>query len=412
MCKLITKKLWSLKHLVATCAALLLCLATQVNAGSYTASAHGSSNYGVKRSSLTSYGKGNCGHCHAQHTGGSSSLLFSTNFSGKTTNTVPYTADDNVCFQCHQDVSVQTIDSNLTNENYSATFGGASAEVDSILDAFNQNSYHNLYDVQNYIAGSNGERVTPIYDDFPASSNPCSGCHNAHLAKANKRSISTPAETVMSKPSEHEDLWGDDGGTTELMTAFGGDYQPPLYSGSTTFLEPDGLSAIAITQAGKTPNYNALCIDCHNMENTIYSTELGRDLRKFDWSLESHGEGHAYNWTAEDEMLSPYTDTNLGNYVLSCMDCHEPHGSSNGYLIRTSVNAATVSLAVGATSWDALCSNCHLAAANLRNFHHQTRLAAGYLCSDCHVGATKSGIMQPCINCHYHGSSSGGFKTF
>jgi len=393
--------LWSI------CCCLLLFVPSAGNTATYSESAHGDPGYGVLRSSMPStYAQGNCGHCHEQHEAAKSGLLFATNFSGKMTN--PYTAADNACFQCHQDASSQS--GGITNNNYSATFGGATAESDSIMDAFNQSSYHNLYDIQQYITGSRG---TKSFSNFSALYNPCSGCHNAHLAKANKRSTGDPTETVMSKPSDHENLWGDDNGTTELMTSYGTGYQPPLYDGSTTLLEPDGLSTSATTQAGKTPNYNAFCTDCHNSTNVIYSTELGRNLRTFDWSQEVHGEDTASDdssWSAE--MRSPYSDSNLGSYVLSCMDCHEPHGSSNAYLIRTSINAGSVSLPSGSSNWDNVCSRCHAAVDDLRSLHHRVKDDGDYSCSDCHIGSTRGGDMVSCIECHYHGASFRTLKTF
>jgi len=84
------------------------------------------------------------------------------------------------------------------------------------------------------------------------------------------------------------------------------------------------------------PDYNEFCTDCHNSSNTIYSTTLGRNLRTIDWNSEKHGKGNADSYIMVD---SPYTagSCSLG-YILACTDCHEPHGSSNDFLIRTDVN--------------------------------------------------------------------------
>ena len=396
------------KSLGPLCIFLFLLFPATGNAGSYLDSAHGDTSYGVLRSTISSsYVQGNCGHCHEQHVAGKEGLLFATSFDATAT-TNPYTADDNVCFQCHRATGSVQSGGGITNENYSATFGGATAATSGIMEAFNQSgSYHNLYDLQRYITGASG---TKSFASFPSWYNPCSGCHNVHIAKANKRSTSDPTETAISKPSDHENLWGDSGGT-EVMTTYvtsGYTYQPPYYSGGN--LEPDGLSSVATTQAGKTPNYNAFCIDCHNSTNTIYSTELGRNLRTFDWTLELHGEGLASDWAMRAEMKAPYTDSSLGDYVLSCLDCHEPHGSSNIYLIRPNINAGAVSLSADCSDCDNLCSRCHMAADDLRTFHHQVR--SGFACDDCHVSIDRAAGIHPCTNCHYHGSSGGGYKTF
>ena len=53
-------------------AAILLCLMLypeKATSGPYLDSVHGSSSYGVNRTSLSAFGysKGNCAHCHEQH---------------------------------------------------------------------------------------------------------------------------------------------------------------------------------------------------------------------------------------------------------------------------------------------------------------------------------------------------------
>lgn len=388
------------------CVFLFLFCPIPGNAGPYSDSAHGDNGYGVLRFSLqTNYARGNCGHCHKQHDANGDGMLFEANFTGYTTN--PYTADHNVCFQCHRAVSDEQADGGIINNDYSGTFSAATAKTNGIMAAFNQASYHNLYDLQQYIIGNSGSKN---FADFPDWVNPCSGCHNVHLAKANKRATGDPTETAISKPSEHKNLWGDDS-PAERMSAYWPGYQPPNYGNGN--LEPDGNSSDAVTQAAKTPNYNAFCTDCHNSSNSIYSTELGRNLRTFDWSLEAHGEGRAEDWRTRLEMQAPYADSSLGVYVLSCMDCHEPHGSSNVFLIRTSVNAGAVSLPPGLESWNDLCSRCHLDIGDLHEHHH--RVSTDYDCTDCHLMRPmhgEAGEMQPCINCHYHGSSSGELQTF
>lgn len=406
MSKQITVRLLVRQVLTSLCFFLFLFNPNLVNAGPYTASAHGDSEYGVMRSALpASYVRGNCGHCHKQHDVVVEGLLFEANFSGNTTN--PYTADHNVCFQCHRAVNPVQVDGGITNNDYSATFSSASATTNGIMAAFNQASYHNLYDLQQYIIGNSGSKS---FADFPDWINPCSGCHNAHLAKANKRALGDPTETAISKPSSHGNLWGDDS-PAERMSAYWPGYQPPNFGNGN--LEPDGHSADAATQAEKTPNYNAFCVDCHNASNSIYSTELGRNLRTFDWSSEVHGQGRAVDWRVRAEMQAPYTDSGLGRYVLSCMDCHEPHGSRNVYLIRASVNAGAVSLLPGAESWNELCVRCHVDIGELHEHHH--KVSPNYACADCHLVRPMhgtAGAMQPCINCHFHGSSAGGLQTF
>ncbi|NOQ51233.1 MAG: hypothetical protein GQ578_03290, partial [Desulfuromonadaceae bacterium] len=99
----------------------------------------------------------------------------------------------------------------------------------------------------------------------------------------------------------------------------------------------------------------------------------------------------------------PYSDTSRGSYVLSCLDCHEPHGSANAYLIRNSVNAGAVSVPDWSpVGWDNLCNRCH------DRGHHKTS-EFNLNCTDCHIPHVGK---QECTYCHYHGSFAGGYKTF
>lgn len=370
-------------------------------AGPYSDSAHGDASNGVNRSALTTtYAIGNCAHCHEQHASmdGSPSeyLLLADGFSDKTTNT--YSQSDSACFYCHV-VSGSMQNGGIGNENYSATFGGAPAATSDILEAFNQASYHNLYDLQRYITGQSGSKS---FSNFPAGSNPCSGCHNVHRAKDNRSAPGNPTLTAISKPSDHESLFGDDS-PGERMTdpGYGSSYQPPYYYSSSA-LEPDGASLDRATQAEKTPDYNEFCTDCHNSSNTIWSTTLGRNLRTIDWASEKHGQGNADTHIMVDP---PYTagSGSLG-YILSCTDCHEPHGSPYAFLIRTSVNGANLAGSIttfGTSNWKHLCARCH---DNNNEAIHHTATDRPYLqnrCGSCH-GPGFSVIT--CTNCHFHGS--------
>ncbi|CAD7772311.1 MAG: hypothetical protein KIIPBIDF_00352 [Candidatus Methanoperedenaceae archaeon GB50] len=145
-----------------------------------------------EQSSISGYSTGNCAHCHEQHAmiggtepqpaSGSASpfCLLQIIFSGTKSNT--YQQSDNFCFYCHcytDATSLQT--PNFTNYNYSRTFGGYTpSSIYSIYKAFNQNSYHNLYDIWEFAK-------TNFSSFFKEDSNPCSACHNVHLAKEIKK---------------------------------------------------------------------------------------------------------------------------------------------------------------------------------------------------------------------------------
>ncbi|AMM40354.1 cytochrome C family protein [Candidatus Desulfofervidus auxilii] len=344
-------------------------------AGSYTSSAHGNSSYGVNRSSISGYSTGNCAHCHEQHAmiggtepkpaSGSASpfCLFADNFSGKTSN--PYNQSDNFCFYCHcytDATSLQT--PNFTNYNYSRTFGGyTTSSIYSIYKAFNQNSYHNLYDIWDFAK-------TNFSSFFKEDSNPCSVCHNVHLAKRNKENPDDPTYSAISKPSDHFNLW------TNTMN----DYAPNKYQAPYRYssgCEPDGGSCNDLTiQAQKTPDYVTFCQDCHVYNMSSY----GLSHTPINWNTDKHGNAiRSRNERMGQPIIKPpYDVTAVFNYVLSCLDCHEPHGSySYKYLIRKEVNGNITNVTADThDDWKTLCLRCH--------YREHTN--------------------KSCLECHYHGS--------
>jgi hypothetical protein len=365
---------------------------------------------------VTGYKKGNCAHCHDQHAsrGGTTHdpqdfALFVENFNTSATSE-PYQEADNICFRCHND-SGSTMQ--LLNKNYAQTFGGFTPgyAVNSIFDALalgpdTTNTYHNLLDVYNYAKDN--------FSFFTAGSNPCAACHNPHLAKRNKSDVDDPSLTAISRPTDHNNLWGDD--AAERMDSYAsglsGEYQPPYYYNSTTTYEPGG---IADHDGDKMPDYNTFCLDCH--ANEVATTNAGTVSRNvsnpptngylsaINWGSggDMHGGapriGDPYSTAAGATLKEPY-DTTLGgtspNYVLSCLDCHEPHGTVlynygdpvvYSYLIRKEINGATVDC-VGCgggqddADWNTL-----------------------GLCQRCHNIGAHCGPAGSCLDCHYHGST-------
>ena len=108
------------------------------------------------------------------------------------------------------------------------------------------------------------------------------------------------------------------------------EYQPPYYFGSTSSYEPNGVPD---HDGSLMPDYNAFCLDCHANPD-VYSTALGRNLDAIDWGPKGdiHGGSprYAQQYVPGATLRPPY-DTSAGgtspNYVLSCTDCHESHGT-------------------------------------------------------------------------------------
>lgn len=455
------------KHLkpLITLLVFILFWPAVISAGSYGDSAHGNSTEGVNRTVTDNqgYARGNCGHCHEQHSslegiepspgdGAAPFTLFYQNFDTAAV-TAPYQENDNFCFFCHN--SLTSSGQSIDNFDYSRSFGCGSLGETNIRSTMNQLSYHNLYDIYNW------SRTEFLW--FADQSNPCNACHNPHLAKDNAGNAWDLSYSAISKPSEHTKLWGTE--TTETMgSRYGINYEPLFCAGSQSNREP-AASSDAIQGRDNTPDYVGFCTDCHTSTANIYSTTLGRYLKKIDWGVggDKHGaqltDGHfPHNSNAQPVIgggglvQSPFV---LGSdYVLSCLDCHEPHGSPNVMLLRRRVNGGNL-LSTITTLDDPsddgikpndnkdigyLCLRCHyddkaageagLVGAGLepdanvwRYIHHKdaegwdtpycggpatppdTRLTCG---GDgalrCHAWSGNGMGTPHCVDCHFHGS--------
>jgi cytochrome c553 len=204
-----------------------------------------------------------------------------------------------------------------------------------------------------------------------------------------------------SKDNNAWGLWGDD--ATERMSNITANYQAPYryYTVTPSFLEPQGDPIADPTSASQnTTDFVTFCTDCHDESNTINSTRLGRPLAKINWTIngDKHG-GKAsrdvnYN---KGTIKLPYVEASATNYVLSCLDCHEPHGSQNAFLLRTEVNGVVISGAISASdnsngAWTNFCEACHTV----------TLTGVGTPCNGGHGPGPWPN--KACYNCHKHSS--------
>jgi predicted CXXCH cytochrome family protein len=381
-------------------------LAGLASAGSYRDSAHGDAFDGVNRSAmdarLVDYSTGNCAHCHIMHEPGSGPAphaLFTGNFNQQRTHN-PYMESDNLCFVCHN----SQVGQRVVNQDYSATFGGATSGSgpQSIMDAFNLESYHNLNDIRNLLLGNQA------YAWFGATSNPCSACHNPHLARRNwdGGKPGFPLLSAISRPDDHGNLWGE----TELMSAY--IYEAPYAFG--TGREPAGVGH---ADGDKTPDYAAFCTSCHHPQNSIWSTTLNRQVRPINWratgeNRDKHGARPRDSQHPDSgwgqRFLEPYHTAMpfKNNLVLSCLDCHEAHGSENIMLLRRRVNGGDLLDAITSAAPKSLlplCIRCHE-----RGYVNQLHHAPGYLvpdndCMACHPHGGTAPETVSCGQCHQHG---------
>jgi hypothetical protein len=367
--------------------------------------AHGNGTYGVDHNSR-SYNRGECVNCHA-----SNNISATSSHGGQL-----FEENNEDCFKCHTDTSsYQT--GGLVNRSYSYRAGGYADTLDDIQEAFSFTApatSHNLGDILTFITGNWG---------YTSDSNPCAACHNPHIAigdpanAPNSRKTSgTRGYSPVSRPSLHSKdtsvwgLWGDVATerTNTYASSLGGIYQAP---NAASGYEPDGSS----TQDGSNlADFNTVCTDCHDNTNDITSTPLGGTLEKFKWDIEKHGGGSATDDSFGTDVKTPYQETQLGNYVLTCTDCHEPHGSPNNYLVRKQVNNGEVTVTqYGAGSgpqgklvkeWLYLCERCHH---NLRSdsVHIHPLDVIGDSEADCITCHSPPGTFPNCKDCHFHGNN-------
>jgi cytochrome c1 len=340
----------------------------------YAESAHGNNDpppgYGVNRSEA-GHDIGDCANCHDTFDdsicGVNPLMLFEIDD--------PDSQTDNFCFQCHKsDGAAQQV----TNYTYSTNFGGGTATFATIYDAFNPTtgaipSSHNLKDIQDWMTDKVG---------FTSDSNPCVVCHNPHTAQDNhpvnlsgRGGVNTAIRKVLDYQDRNSNLWGDEDYTTsgyyerikDLADATSTSYMAPYY-GSGPWDPEDGPFEPAndtFSDGSNLPNFATFCWDCHRY-NVIYSTDQGRSLRPVNWTTSDTEPGHRnvhglYTFSPRHNgvgsLKPPYNDTT--NYVLSCTDCHEPHGSPNEYLLRTSVNG-TDNIQIPVSGYYAeFCAACH-----------------------------------------------------
>ena len=378
-------------------------------AGPYTDSAHGNSSYGVNRSSIASfnYSRGNCSHCHEQHgsIGGSEPEPVSGYVSARLLFRTSYDDQSNgFCYRCHQTNSIQT--GMPAQYCYSYRWGGDTSIScpDSIRDAFvfiNEDGTHN----PNCSSSTGSSHQLTVIRNFIRNKwgfgsnvlNPCSACHNSHKAQRSNYPIGVKGTSSFSRPSSHAnnwELWGDD--TAERMSNYSSNYQAPYYYNSTMTYEPNGD---ATSDGSNMPDYVTFCTDCHNpsydgqvssAQKYNFTGNWQAILFNPDWENTSpHGKIDGMKPDSTNRK-APYTANR--NYVLSCTDCHEPHGSSNGMLIRKEVNgSSTVTFTSWANrdDWLTLCLRCH---------------------QDISGHSSGSKGSDPCYVCHMHNKNW--FKPF
>ncbi len=408
----------------------------------YSSSAHADSSYGVQRTGLGHYAQGNCAHCHEQHASvendqAQNFLVFSQT---DPTNTAPYSESENFCFQCHASLVV--------NYDYSTVFGGhqeasgsGGASPESILEAFNKAHSHDLDDIYNHAINHPDQ-----FPWFTEASNPCTACHNPHLARRNHENPDNPVLSVMSLPDEHLSLYGDgdgDGDSSDGDEGSAISERMNKWSAAPVYISPNNEPAPV-----DTPDYNTFCLYCHsapvaisNDDRPYYHGGTVGQLLAIDWE-DNGGDGvqsgtyivpgdkHGYNtatsYAAVEAPFNIYGTSNVpGDVMLSCTNCHEPHGSENDYMHRRWINNTALGVVITGVTNEAgaHCVPCHTEDPDggWKQTHHGADVVDGEVlfqndnpyvanahggCTYCH-GATQRSDPDfpiPCEDCHFHGS--------
>jgi predicted CXXCH cytochrome family protein len=294
------------------------------------------------------------------------------------------------CFNCHTDAMV---------ENHAL-----SGSVDDIQEAFSQSVKHNI--------GSTFDIEGTTYELH------CSTCHNPHIVTGRHweveqglSPVTMPdlnADPALNPRAVGTELWGDEPGEkmddfAAMGTGSGGWYYSVARGGQIVYDQP------AVYQPPKSgsgynfeydgdvlPDYASFCLECHtnrvgthppvNWGQGVSCTGNGIDppdqrvecgvqhglsaaKKPSYWGdvgmygtsgnpdpifaepsvTRGRGAGHFMRWPYES------ADRHAGiNFVMSCTDCHESHGSAVSSMLRTTVNEGP-----GTSIWNTMCNNCH-----------------------------------------------------
>jgi cytochrome c553 len=282
----------------------------------------------------------------------------------------------------------------IINNTYSTNFGGGPATFTTIYDAFNPPSgdtpsSHSLSDIQSFVAGSHG---------YTSETNACLACHDQHVAQQNYPVTASGlggVKTAIRRPVHNDtdpgNLWGDEDNitsgyyelTSEVIEAQGLVFQAPYYLGDSSYEPADDSTS----DGSNLPNIITFCLDCHQHSN-VFSTERNKVLRAINWTTSQHGKSHQ-GGTAVGASIAPYTDHNY-DYILVCTDCHEPHGSENQWLLRTTINGKDNITVTGDGEWFEVCAACH----TFNTYHY---------------GQVTTCWGDGAYNCHFHGAGGGHF---
>jgi predicted CxxxxCH...CXXCH cytochrome family protein len=318
-------------------------------------------------SPMTCLGDGQSGGCHSSGHGSNTIKMLN-----------PTPSIHALCFNCHTNGKV---------ENFALS---GPDHASSIAESFTHTANHDLGAY--FWLGEDPEQRYEME---------CTTCHNPHLVSGShlesgqgKSPVTRPkfSELISENPrAVGDELWGDDpdektsvlaesgygtgGWEFNILRGFEiGAMDMPFDQGA-VYLAP-----LADTETGRevagtdAPDYTTMCLDCHTnyVNKDLYPINWGQDGFLCDPSgpederincrathgLDSANSPRMGQWV----LLEPFNsdDRMAGvNYVLSCLDCHESHGSNIGQMIRSKINNVVSENDPSELRWGTICAKCH-----------------------------------------------------
>jgi hypothetical protein len=359
--------------------------------GVWAASAH-STGGGTNSGYSSCYGDGTNG-CHSNGHGSNLAKLLAPDNGSPGTDNV--NQEEGFCYGCHNSAGV--INEAVAN----AWIGGVYQNyADDIESAFGQHSTHPVNDSAAGHTFDLGQGAGPQELE-------CTSCHGVH-SSTGKYWDAPFDDTPVIKYATTE-LWGDNVGEKIGQYDPADIYQAPSIGEAGLNVAGDPLP---IDGAGDSllidtvrPDYNRMCLECHQYA-------VGSSIA-LDYPNQDHGSenaepvGEAGVDATGVDLVPPFNSASRGQYYLDCLDCHEAHGSENGWLIRQSSNGQVVTSLIrngDSIEWSTFCNNCHSSVPLEK--HHTNDIFAkigGPTCASCHDVHDPSAYLS-CIKsgCHGH----------
>jgi hypothetical protein len=343
---------------------------------------------------ITCFGNGQTSGCHGNGHGSNNIKILAGSSFGSNLH--------DMCFRCHTD-------GKISNNSISGD-----SLANDIQQAFAMGNKHDMGGSFS-IGGTN----------FTLQ---CTTCHNPHVATGKYWDASSDVTPITSPdftdPTDNPRAMG--------TTVWGALASQKMnnYAGSGTYQTPSA----DIFAGDKLPDYVTFCQGCH-ASGKMPNPPTGRG--GINWG-EVHGLssanvpnggssvpnwfacGKAKGWDGDDatgdcwpalprgrgeQIFSrdPYSQEERiagANFVLSCTDCHEAHGSNVSSMLRSNPNGGS-----GTVIWNTMCNNCH---------YYYSDWHAGMSCGNasCHVSQRMNDTGTNTLHSMSNGSGSGATRSF